>query len=263
MLQWDTSNPEKAVLITRLEGSVYCTSVISEELLAVGDNNFGVRILDIKEMKEIAFLPIPKRQIFSITSHAGKLYVADGSGAVHVIDISSWKTLHTLQLSGKRARTIAINVANEQMAVGYSDHYIRIISLNDYQLLHEWKAHDKSVFSLVWLPSSEWLMSGSMDAKIRLWDGNKDFAPGGEIVAHTFAINFIDISPNGQYFVTCSMDKTLKLWNLKEGKLLKVIDHARYHGHSASVNIVKWLNNHSFISGGDDKKIHIWEIDGI
>lgn len=263
VLQWDTADPEKAILITQLEGSVYCMHIIGEEFLAVGENNFGVRILDLKERREIAFLPLPKKQIFNISSHGDKIYIADGAGAVHVIEMVTWKTIKILQLSNKRARAIALDAERGEMAIGYSDQYIRVVSMTDYRLLHEWRAHEKSVFCLVWLPGSEWLLSSSMDARLRLWHGNKDFAPGGEIVAHTFAINYIDISPNGKYFLTCSMDKTIKLWDLKEGALLKVIDQARYESHSASVNIVKWINEDTFVSGGDDKKVNIWKIDGI
>ena len=263
ILQWDISNPKRAVLITQLEGSVYCMHRINDSLLAIGENNFGVRVLDIRKRKEVKFISFPKRQLFDITSLGDNMFVADGNGDVTVVDTSSWKTIDTIKLSSKRARCMAIDFENNQMAIGYSDNHIRIISLKDSSVLNDWKAHEKSVFSLNFLPGGEWLMSGGMDAYIKLWKNNSDFAPGGEIVGHTFAINHIDISPNGKYFLSCSMDKTIKVWDLRAGRLLKVIDEPRYQGHSASINTVKWLNDNTFVSAGDDKNLNIWGIEGI
>jgi WD40 repeat protein len=42
----------------------------------------------------------------------------------------------------------------------------------------------------------------------------KDYALAEEVVAHLYAINHLEFSPDGKHFVTCSMDKSIKVWNL-------------------------------------------------
>ncbi len=82
------------------------------------------------------------------------------------------------------------------------------------------------------------------------------------IAAHLFAINDIEYSPDGKHFATCSMDKSIKIWDAKAFQLLKVIDKARYAGHGTSVNKLYWSTyENKLISGSDDRSISVWDID--
>jgi WD40 repeat protein len=57
------------------------------------------------------------------------------------------------------------------------------------------------------------------------------------------------------------MDKSIKVWDLGELKLLKVIDKARHGGHGTSVNKLLWTSIHSqLLSAGDDRSIAAWDI---
>jgi WD40 repeat protein len=57
------------------------------------------------------------------------------------------------------------------------------------------------------------------------------------------------------------MDKTVKIWDINTGALLKVIDREKYpsRGHSHSVNALCWVGS-LLASAGDDKIIRIWEV---
>jgi WD40 repeat protein len=57
------------------------------------------------------------------------------------------------------------------------------------------------------------------------------------------------------------MDKTLKIWDASEFKLLKVIDFARHGGHKNSVNKLYWSDYQDLlVSASDDKKISVWKL---
>ena len=87
------------------------------------------------------------------------------------------------------------------------------------------------------------------------------YAQQTEIVAHMYAINHIDFSPDGKHFVTCSMDKSIKVWDAEEFQLLKVIDKSRHAGHGTSVNKLLWTNfSDQLVSASDDRTISIWNI---
>ena len=76
-----------------------------------------------------------------------------------------------------------------------------------------------------------------------------------------YAINHLVFSADGKHFVTCSMDKSIKVWDAETFHLLKVIDKARHAGHGTSVNKVLWTNfNNLLLSASDDRSISIWDI---
>jgi WD40 repeat protein len=57
------------------------------------------------------------------------------------------------------------------------------------------------------------------------------------------------------------MDKSIKVWNSNEFKLLKVIDKARHAGHGTSVNKLVWTSfNNQLVSASDDRTLSIWQI---
>jgi WD40 repeat protein len=57
------------------------------------------------------------------------------------------------------------------------------------------------------------------------------------------------------------MDKSIKVWDAGELKLLKVIDRARHAGHGTSVNRVLWTGfRDQLASASDDRTISLWQI---
>jgi WD40 repeat protein len=76
-----------------------------------------------------------------------------------------------------------------------------------------------------------------------------------------YAINHIEYSPDGSYFATCSMDKSVKIWSAKDFQLLKVIDKARHAGHGTSVNKLFWSSYmDQLVSCSDDRTISVWNV---
>lgn len=76
-------------------------------------------------------------------------------------------------------------------------------------------------------------------------------------VGHTEDVKSIDISPNQEYILTTSIDRTLKIWNLKTGQLIKTL-----YGHSDEINVAFWsMDGKNIISASDDKTIIVWEVE--
>jgi WD40 repeat protein len=154
-----------------------------------------------------------------------------------------------------------MEIAGNDLIAGYSDNHIRVIGLNDFRPIKAWEAHKNSVFSLRKDPGGAYLLSGSRDAHLKIWDIRSDYSLVESIVAHMFTINSIDYNPGGTHFISGSMDKTIKLWDAHQFKLLKVIDKARFGGHISSVNKLVWSNyKNRVISCSDDRTISLWDI---
>jgi len=259
---WDLEKPDEGELIAKLPNSIYALCHLKkEDLLVVGQNYEGLHWLDWRNKKELASLKITSSFIFDIQSFENDLLIATGEGLLVIVDKEMWAIKKKLPATGKSARAIAINTIRGEVAVGYSDFFIRVFSLNDFKLIIEWKAHTNSVFALSYLPGGQYLMSGSRDAKLKIWDATTGYQQAEEIAAHLYAINHITFSPDGKHFATSSMDKSIKVWDTNEMKLLKVIDKARHAGHGTSVNKLLWTSyKDQLVSASDDRSVSVWDV---
>jgi WD40 repeat protein len=258
---WDQRSTEDGELIAKLPNSIYGLHFHQQSGLIIAGQNFqGIHVLDWKNKKEVASLQLTSAAIFDIQSIENNLIIATGDGAVHVVDLKTMLKLSSNIKSEKSARTVVVNRINGEIAVGYSDNYIRIFD-EKLNLKKEWSAHTNSVFTLRYTPDDQFLISGSRDARLKAWDVKSDYGQAAEVVAHLFAINHLEFSPDGKHFVTCSMDKSIKVWLSDELKLLKVIDKARHAGHGTSVNKLLWTDyRNQLASASDDRTISLWEI---
>lgn len=261
VVSWDLNNPETGQLIARLPHSVYALNLHQDSgLLIAGHNYEGIHLLDWQTKKETGSLRFTDAAIFDIKSIGKIIYAATGDGSVVMIDAETLTIRKRVRHSEKSARCIDIATGKNEIAIGYSDNFIRIFD-PDLNLIAEWMAHENSVFTVRYSPDGAQLFSGSRDARIKVWETGGERTKVAEIVAHMFAINHLDFSPDKKHFVTCSLDKSIKVWDAKELKLLKVIDRARHGGHKTSVNKVLWTDhNAQLLSASDDRTISIWHI---
>jgi WD40 repeat protein/uncharacterized caspase-like protein len=81
-----------------------------------------------------------------------------------------------------------------------------------------------------------------------------------ELVAqtgHTDSVNSVAISSNGKTLVSGSSDKSIKVWDLSSGKLVRSL-----RGHTDDVNSVCFSTDGKTIaSGSRDKSIKIWDLE--
>jgi WD40 repeat protein len=261
IVRWSLKDPDNGEVVAKLPNSVYALfHDKASDLLIAGHNYEGIHLLDWKNKKEIGSLQLTKAAIFDINRFGDSLIVANGDGTVMLINPEQLQISAKAQRSEKSARTIAVNTSTGEIAIGYSDHFIRVFD-EKLNLKTEFKAHSNSVFTLRYTPDGNFLMSGSRDARLNVWDVKAGYLQASQVVAHMYAINHIEFSPDGKHFVTCSMDKSIKVWDLQELKLLKVIDKSRHAGHGTSVNKLLWTSyNDQLLSAGDDRTISVWHI---
>lgn len=258
---WDLQAPEVGQMIVKVPASVYALDFnATRNQLVVGQNFSGIHLVDVEAKKEIGSVALTKAAIFDIKSTKDHIYVATGDGVLFQLD---WELQikKKVKLSAQHARCIAIHSKRKELAVGYSDNHVRILDLDSLEARYDLQAHDNSVFTLAYHPQLPILMSAGRDARFKLWDLDNDYSLVDEVVGHMYTINHLDFEPSGEHFVTCSMDKSIKVWDANQFKLLKVIDKARHAGHGTSVNKLLWMNYHNWlVSCSDDRTISVWEI---
>jgi len=262
VVEWDLREPENGRLIAQIPHSVYSIDLNSETgYLSVGHNYEGVQFIDTKTREQVGSVQLTTAAIYDLKSWKNLLIVATGEGEVIFFDTKSLSVVKKLKLSPESARCIDIDPVHQQSIVGFSDNSFRIINLNKLEVQQEIQAHENSIFTARYGPNRDILITGSRDAHLKFWTPDNGYNLTESIVAHMYAINHLDFSPDGKHFVTCSMDKTIKVWDLAKRKLLKIIDKARHDGHSSSVNKVLWTNFRSqLISCSDDRTISVWDL---
>lgn len=73
---------------------------------------------------------------------------------------------------------------------------------------------------------------------------------------HELAVLSVCVSPDKQFIVTGSRDKSAKLWDIASGREIR-----NFLGHEASVTIVKFTpDGLKLITGSNDKTIRIWNV---
>jgi WD40 repeat protein len=259
---WDLTDPDTGQLIAKLPNSIYALHYQpASGHLIVGHNYNGIHVLDWKNKTELGSLQLTKAAIFDIQSHGGTLFVGSGDGTLSQVASGTLTLENKVKASDKNVRTIAVNEKLGEVAVGYSDNYIRVFDLEGLRERAAWQAHTNSVFTLRYTPDQNHLLSGSRDARLKAWDARVGYVKAAEVVAHLYAINHLDFSPDGKHFVTCSMDKSIKVWDSESLTLLKVIDRSRHAGHGTSVNRLLWTTfNDQLVSASDDRTLSVWNI---
>ncbi len=260
--QWDLARPELGSLVAKVPNAVYalCALPTNDELL-VGENFAGLHQINYTQKTETRSLHLTHSYIFDIQLQDNTALVALGDGVIVYVDLEEWAVRKHIKASEKSARCIAIHPDKQTFAVGFSDNFIRIFDIKSGTLKHTLTGHKNSVFTLAYSPDGQYLLSGSRDAHLHIWEASHAYALKQSIAAHLFAINRLAYSPDGALFATGSMDKAVKIWDAKTFRLLKVLDKARHAGHGNSVNTLLWTPYENYLlSAGDDRMVGVWQI---
>lgn len=263
VVEWDLDHPKDGKLIAKLPNSVYALEVDRERnLLVIGHNFEGIHVIDLSENKELWSLQLTNQAIFDIKIFGKEIFVGTGDGILVVVDIEERSVKKHIKLSSKSIRVMSIAFGKKHLALGLSDHTIKILDLsNGFEPIANLNGHSNSVFALEYSPDEELLCSGGRDAHLKFWK-TSNYSLEENVVAHMFAINYLSFKEDGKFLVTCSMDKSIKVWEVEKRKLLKVIDKARNAGHGTSINKILWSTySGHVVSISDDRTISIWQIE--
>ena len=267
VVQWNLDDPEQGKVIAKVPTSIYALYYDMERnWLVVGQNYEGIHIIDLESGQEKGSVKLGKSALFDMQVWGNHLLVATGEGEILVINYDTLAIVQRVHPTRQRARSIALNEETQELAVGFSDHTVRIYDTTNYQLKQTLNEHTNSVFTVTYTPDHQFLVTGGRDAHLKVWDVRKNYQLTESIIAHMYAINHVSFSDDGQYFATGSMDKSVKVWDAQQFRLLKVIDKARHAGHGTSVNRVLWLPNvigdehQVLVSASDDRTISVWNL---
>lgn len=174
-----------------------------------------------------------------------------------VFPISGGKPLHTL--TGHSDSVSSLFWSDGVLISGSWDHSARL--WKDWECVHEMKAHEGPVWSVVIVPRSEQssshqplpVLTASADKTIKLW---KDGKVCKTFTGHKDCVRDLAVL-NAEHFLSCSNDASVMLWAISGGCL------STFYGHSNFIYSIRCIGNGGgFVTGGEDRTLRVWQPDG-
>jgi len=266
VVEWNLEEPQQNKVVAKIPAKALALKYVPDRnILLVGQSVGGIHVIDLNKNEEIKLLQLHRESVYDIQYLPEQecFWVAAGDGTVSVWSINDFSLITALKLCDQKIRSIHFNSVFKEAAVGCGDGSIRIFDFETYEEKKILKGHldDFSVNSICYHPNGKYLLSGSRDAYLNVWDIENDYALIHHIPAHNYAIYSIIFSPDKKFFATGSRDKTIKIWDTENFEMLLRIDKMEHEGHSHSVNKLLWSDfNNYLVSTGDDKAIMVWKI---
>ena len=126
------------------------------------------------------------------------------------------------------------------------------------------KGHEKPIRSLAISSNSRWLVSGSEDRTVRVYDLKAGYPATEQIVlkSHELAVNCVTISPDGRWLVTGGRDSILRIWDMQNRQSMATPIELQEHEGWISTLVFspdgRWL-----ASGSYDNTIRLWRMTGV
>ena len=215
----------------------------------------------------------------------GKMILRDGQGAI----------LKTFAIPGKiPIHAIAVNQKGTVAATASADHVIRIWDLEQDSVIHSMAEHTELIQVLSFSPNEDYLISGSKDETLVLWDYNSgykletintespvsslSFHPVEPLMAiglhsgdcmimnyrngeeirnlsgHSLPLKSVAFSKDGSRILTGGTDNTFILWH-ESGRMIK-----SFAGHQGPVLALAFQDqNNRILSASQDQTARSWE----
>lgn len=151
-------------------------------------------------------------------------------------------------------------------AAGTAEGRLFIWDPKTWKELFSLKAHEGAINAIAILDPQ--ILTGGNDQQARIWR----LTPEGigkvlEIKAHLKPISDVDFSPEGRYFLTASVDETVRLWRTETGRLIETFwKPVRSEALRPLIRDAIYAARFSpdgkgIVAGSEDKTIRIWDVE--
>jgi WD40 repeat protein len=174
----------------------------------------------------------------------------------NTIKLRSWdgKLLRTFLGHKDRANDLSFSPDGQLLASGSGDKTIKLWSLKNGKLYKTINENNKVV--KVHFVSNQTIVYAVDDGTIKLRQVSSETSTNFQ-ERHSDVIERLALNPDGKILASVSRDRTVKLWSLKDRRLLQTLK-----GHESNVTDVNFSpDSKMIVSAGEDRSIRIWKLD--
>lgn len=257
--EWDLELLEPSKFSVKLDSPVFSLChIVDSNLLIAGLFNGHIHVIDLINKQEVKHFKIPSKGIYTIhfDKYKNRIYSGGADGVLNVWDVSNLQHMLSLPLGEGKIRQITMGANPNEIFVCCGDGKLHVLETEFFNEVNSFITHPDGLNTV--LIHANKVYTGGKDARIKVYSENS-YEELTNIPAHNYGIYKLREWGNS-HFVSCSRDKTIKVWkydNLTEPLRL---DFKSFKGHTHSVNdlfISEW--NNYLISCSDDKKIIVWK----
>eukprot|EP00057_Strongylocentrotus_purpuratus_P007409 XP_011661883.1 PREDICTED: WD repeat-containing protein 1 [Strongylocentrotus purpuratus] len=185
----------------------------------------------------------------SVCRGSGGLTVVGGIQKVTIVRGSNKASVLEVTYNGT---AVDIHPNQSEVAIGDEMGNIHVYTLAGDTLTEKtsFKAHCEAITRCRYSPDGEYLAVASASKAVEVYHHHCDYAQDldRKNYKHNAKITDLAWSPDGKHYATTALDGSVYVWGLEKPNPIQAM---KVHGRAAT-NCVVWLDNASFVTGGDD-----------
>jgi WD40 repeat protein len=262
---------ESGSVLTAMEGhsaQVSGVAVTEDGKQAVsGSFDHTLKVWDVKTGRAVSTLEGHSGELsgVAVTLIGKRVLSCSFDHTVKVWNLENGRMLRSLEGLPVWVYGVAVT-ANGKRAVSASlDHTLIVWDLEKGYLLRMLEGHSAAVSSVAMTPDGNLAVSASLDRTLKVWD--LDFhwwtprlwsCPAVRTLeGHTASVSGVAVTADGKRAVSASWDQTVKVWDLKSGRVLRTLE-----GHSGYVlGVAVTADGRRAVSVSEDRTLKVWDLE--
>lgn len=191
----------------------------NEIIAVSGDGTISIWGLANHELiRRIPISPEKIRSIAFHPSEA-IIAVGDNEGLVHILETSFYNELYTIHAHEQGVTALAFHPAKPVLLSAGKDAHLNAYNIpNDYSVLTKLPAHKSSIYRIAFSPDAAHFITSSRDKSFKLWDAHQlEVISKMEVKsnAHTHSVNAVQWIDN-YHFMTAGDDRRINLISIMD-----------------------------------------------
>jgi WD40 repeat protein len=258
------SGTPQTVIEGHADELVACAAFSSDGRWIASGSNKTLRVWDVAtgSQHHVLYEIISCVRFVDFSPDSRSVVFIDGTHYVRVWDTGTrtqqirtiWSDYAHIAYAVTSSPTLQVMVGNQKNLKPVAQVWEITVEAEDGEQYGAPAGHTNEVCSVACSPDGQYIVSGSLDHTIRVWDtttGAQRYVMSG----HSAAVFRVAFSSNGEWIVSASYDHTVRVWDAATGA-----HHHTMEGHADKVNDAAFSPDGQFIvSGSQDQTVRLWD----